>query len=167
MSILQSVQRMAIIRRVPALKPGYTVRVHQKIKEGDKERIQIFEGLVIRINSGHGADKTFTVRKVVGGIGVEKIYPLHSTIIAKLEIIKTSKVRRSKLNYLRQRFGKSARLKEAFVSSEKLESMYEEIPEENIVKEEIEETVIETVEETEESAPEAVEEKKETEASAE
>lgn len=163
MSILQSIQRMAIIKKVPALKSGYTVRVHQKIKEGDKERIQIFEGLVIRINSGHGADKTFTVRKVVGGIGVEKIYPLHSTIIAKIEIVKTSKVRRAKLNYLRERFGKSARLKEAFVSSEKLASMYEEVKEET--KEEvIAEAPIEEIDTAQETTEDVVaEETEETE----
>jgi len=105
------------------------VRVHQKIKEGEKERIQLFEGLVIKVNSGHGADKTFTVRRVVGGVGVEKIFPLYSTNIEKIEIKKKSKVRRSKLYYMRGRSGKSARLKESFVSNKELEESIEELAE--------------------------------------
>jgi len=93
------------------LRPGYNVRVHQKIKEGEKERIQIFEGLVIAMNSGLGASKTFTVRKVVEGIGVEKVFPLYSPNVAKIEVIKTFGVRRAKLFYLRDEKGVSSRLK--------------------------------------------------------
>jgi large subunit ribosomal protein L19 len=116
MNLLQEVQKLAISKKkVPDVKIGNTVKVHQKIKEGEKERIQIFEGLVIAINSGHGADKTITVRKVVEGIGVEKIFPLYSQNIEKIEVKKQSKVRRSKLYYMRGRMGKSARLKETFV----------------------------------------------------
>lgn len=100
------------LKQVPKFKPGATVRVHQRIKEGDKERIQIFEGLVIAINSGNSTDKTFTVRKIVGGTGVEKIFPLYSTNITKIQVTKSSDVRRSKLYYMRKRAGKSARLKE-------------------------------------------------------
>lgn len=130
MSILQGIQRKAVKKelRRPVIQPGYTVRVHQKIKEGSKERIQIFEGLVIKVNSGHGADKTFTVRKIVEGIGVEKIFPLYSPKIEKIEVKKKSKVRRSKLYYMRERSGKSARLKESFISSEELEKMLEVVP---------------------------------------
>ena len=106
---------------MPALNTGMTVRVHQKIKEGEKERIQIFEGLIIKISHGHGVDKTLTVRKVVEGIGVEKIFPIHSPNIAKIEITKKSKVRRSKLYYMRERFGKSARLKGRFLTGEEKE----------------------------------------------
>lgn len=121
MSLLQDVQRLAIKKKVPEIKPGYTVAVHQKIKEGEKERVQIFEGLVICINSGHGADKTFTIRKVVEGIGVERIFPLYSPRIEKIQVKKEGKVRRSKLYYMGKRFGKSARLKETFVSENEME----------------------------------------------
>ncbi|MDA1061286.1 MAG: 50S ribosomal protein L19, partial [bacterium] len=116
MSILQEVQKLAIKKKVPVLRTGYTVRVHQKIKEGEKQRIQIFEGLVIKMNSGYGADKTFTVRKIVQGIGVEKIFSLYSPLIEKIEVKKIAKVRRAKLFYMRKRSGKSARLKEGFVN---------------------------------------------------
>ncbi len=121
MSVLQEVQKLAIKKKVPAIRAGNTVRVHQKIKEGEKERIQIFEGLVIKLNSGHGADKTFTVRKIVQGIGVEKVFSLYSPTIVKIEIKKKAKVRRSKLYYMRERSGKSARLKEGFVTEAEME----------------------------------------------
>lgn len=127
MTILQDIQELAVKKRVPVIQTGHTVRVHQKIKEGEKERIQIFEGLVIRVNSGHGADKTFTVRKIVQGIGVEKIFPLYSPNIQKIEVKKESKVRRAKLYYMRERAGKSARLKESFVSEEEMEHAVEEL----------------------------------------
>lgn len=126
MSLLQDAQKVAV-KEVPALKTGYTVRVHQKIKEGEKVRTQIFEGLIIKINSGYGADKSFTVRKVVEGIGVEKVFHLYSPLIEKIEIKKKSKVRRSKLYYMRERFGKSARLKESFVSEKELEESIEKL----------------------------------------
>ncbi len=126
MSVLQDIQKLAVKKKIPVIQPGYTVKIHQKIKEGEKERIQIFEGLVIKINSGYGADKTITVRKVFGGIGVEKIFPVYSTNIVKIEVKKKSKVRRSKLYYMRKRSGKSARLKETFVSDKEEEA--EEAP---------------------------------------
>ncbi len=121
MTLLQDVQRLAMKKKVPDLKPGYTVAVHQKIKEGEKERVQIFEGLIIAIGSGHGADKTFTVRKVVEGIGVERIFPLYSPRIEKIQVKKEGKVRRARLYYMAKRFGKSARLKETFVSENEME----------------------------------------------
>lgn len=96
----------------PAIKPGDTVKVHQKIKEGEKERIQIFEGLVIGMKHGQGLNGTFTVRKIaVGGIGVERTYPLHSPNVVKVERTKTAKVSRAKLYYMRGRKGKTARFK--------------------------------------------------------
>ena len=88
------------------LRPGVTVRVHQKIKEGDKTRIQVFEGIIIARKHGSGPDATITVRKIAHGVGVERIYPLHTPLVAKFEVMKASKVRRSKLYYLR---GKTAR----------------------------------------------------------
>src|SRR3954462_6393285 len=88
-------------RPVPDVRPGDVVKIHQKIKEGDKERIQIFEGVVIARKHGKGISSTITVRKVVEGVGVEKIVPVHSPSISKIEVVKSSKVRRSKLYYLR------------------------------------------------------------------
>ena len=96
---------------LPEIKPGQTVRVHQRVKEGAKTRVQPFEGLVIATKHGRGLDGTFTVRKIAEGVGVEKIYPLHSPTIDKIEILKTAKVRRAKLYYMRERSGKSAKMK--------------------------------------------------------
>ena len=96
---------------IPDFRPGDTIRVHIKIREGDKERIQVFEGVVIRKRKGRlGA--TFTVRKVSYGIGVERIFPLHSPVIEKIEVVKRGKVRRARLYYLRKLGGKAARIKE-------------------------------------------------------
>ncbi len=95
----------------PAFRAGDTVAVHYKIVEGNKERIQVFKGDVIQI-SGSGATKTFTVRKVSGGIGVERIFPFTSPAIVKIEVLKHGKVRRKRLFYLRDRIGKAARIKE-------------------------------------------------------
>jgi len=152
MSILQEIQEMAVNKKTPDVKAGHTVRVHQRITEGTKERVQIFEGLVIKINSGHGADKSFTVRKVVDGIGVEKVFPLFSTTISKIEIKKKSKIRRSKLYYMRDRSGKSARLKESFVKQQdqEVESSVEELADQKAKEE-----AAEKVEATPEVAPEA------------
>lgn len=102
----------------PEIQSGYTVRVHQKIKEGDKTRLQAFEGLVIAVK-GHGVTKTITVRKVASGVGVERVFPINSPSIDSIEVIKIAKVRRSKLYYMRERSGKSARLKERRVSTKK------------------------------------------------
>ncbi len=84
------------------IKPGQTVRVHQKVKEGEKERIQVFEGLVLARKHGTGPTATFTVRKISDGIAVERIFPIHSPIIAKLELVKTAKTRRAKLYHVRR-----------------------------------------------------------------
>ncbi len=98
-------------KEMPDIRPGDVVKVHQKIKEGDKERIQIFEGLVIARKHGQGISSMITVRKVVEGVGVERIFPVHSPSLTKIEIVKSSKVRRSKLYYLRTAKGTKARLK--------------------------------------------------------
>ena len=95
----------------PAMRSGDTVRVHVKVREGDKERIQVFEGTVIGLHRG-GANATFTVRKVSFGQGVERIFPLHSPIIDKIEVMRTAQVRRAKLYFLRELKGKAARMKE-------------------------------------------------------
>jgi large subunit ribosomal protein L19 len=100
-----------IKKDLPPIKSGDTVRLHQKIREGDKERIQVFEGLVLARKHGKEAGATVTVRKVISGIGVERIIPLHSPTLQKIEIVKSGKVRRAKLYYLRRLKGKKARLK--------------------------------------------------------
>jgi len=99
------------LKKMPDIRPGYTVKIHQKIKEGDKERIQIFEGIVIARKHGEGIVSTITVRKVVDGVGVERIFPVHSPSIEKIEVVKAGKVRRSKLYFLRTAKGKKAKLK--------------------------------------------------------
>lgn len=103
-------------KAVPPVRVGDRVKIHQRIvestKDGSKERIQLFEGLVIKVGSGAGVNKTITVRKIASGVGVEKIFPLHSRNVAQIEIISHSKIRRAKLYYMRERTGKSARLKE-------------------------------------------------------
>ncbi len=109
---------------VPELKSGYQVRVHQKIKEGNKERIQVFEGIIIKMNAGYGSEATFTVRKVSEGVGVEKIFPIHAPSIQKIDVVRAHKVRRSKLRYLRDLSGKALRLKE--VPYSKNEKSFEE-----------------------------------------
>jgi len=106
-------------RPLPEIKPGFTVRVHERITEGEKQRVQIFEGLVISVHRGHtGTDASFTVRKVASGIGVEKVFPFSSTMLEKVEVKKVAKVRRAKLSFLRGRQGKSARMSERFTTSD-------------------------------------------------
>jgi large subunit ribosomal protein L19 len=102
----------AQLKTRPPMKSGDTVRVHVKVREGDKERIQVFEGIVIGMHRG-GARATFTVRKVSFGQGVERIFPLHSPIIDHIDIVRSAQVRRAKLYYLRDLKGKAARMKEA------------------------------------------------------
>ncbi|MDD5589719.1 MAG: 50S ribosomal protein L19 [Candidatus Portnoybacteria bacterium] len=96
---------------LPDLKPGQVVVVHQKIKEGNKERVQPFEGLIIAKKHGDGINGTITVRKIFGDIAAERVFPIHSPSIQKIEVIRGTKVRRSKLYYLRGRFGKQAKMK--------------------------------------------------------
>lgn len=111
MNSLQAVDNSQLRKDIPSFRSGDTVRVHVKIREGDKYRIQVFEGVVLALKR-HGASSTFTVRKVSSGYGVERIFPLHSPVIAKLEVVKRGRVRRARLYYLRERRGKAARLKE-------------------------------------------------------
>lgn len=111
MKHLNKIAAEQLKKDLPAFAPGDTVRVHQLIKEGEKERIQIFEGVCIRRNGG-GAAETFTVRKVSYNVGVERIYPLHSPRIARIEVKQKGRVRRSRLYYLRDLRGKAARIQE-------------------------------------------------------
>ena len=104
-------------KQMPDIRPGDIVRVHQKIKEGDKERIQIYEGVVIARKHGKGISSTITVRKVVDAVGVERIFPVHSPSLEKIEVVKSSKVRRSKLYYLRTAKGAKGKLKNKELSA--------------------------------------------------
>jgi large subunit ribosomal protein L19 len=110
MGAIELVERSQLAER-PAMKAGDTVRVHVKVREGDKERVQIFEGVVIGLHRG-GTRASFTVRKVSFGQGVERIFPLHSPVIDKIDVLRTAKVRRAKLYFLRELKGKAARMKE-------------------------------------------------------
>ena len=109
--IIKNIEAAQLKESVPEFHVGDTVRVHNKIKEGNRERIQIFEGTVIKRQNG-GARETFTVRKNSTGIGVEKTWPLHSPSVADVEVVRKGKVRRAKLYYLRDRVGKAAKVKE-------------------------------------------------------
>lgn len=112
MNLMEYVDQQTIGgKQLPTMRPGDTVKVHVRIKEGDKYRIQVFEGVVISIRRNQ-ATSSFTVRKISFGYGVERIFPLYSPIIDKIELVRSGKVRRAKLYYLRSRKGKAARLKE-------------------------------------------------------
>lgn len=111
MNVIEALEKEQMRGDIPEFRPGDTVKVHVKIKEGEKERIQVFQGVVIRKRKGN-TSATFTVRKVSYGIGVERIFPLHSPIIDKIEIITRGRVRRARLYYLRNLRGKAARIKE-------------------------------------------------------
>jgi len=110
--VIKEFDQKSLKTDLPELRSGYTVRIQQKIKEGEKERLQSFEGLIIKISSGAGVNKTITVRKVVDGIGVEKILPIHSPNVANITVVKKSDVRRAKLYYLRDAVGKRSKLDE-------------------------------------------------------
>ena len=109
--IIKNIEAAQLKQTVPEFHVGDTVKVYNKIKEGTRERIQIFEGTVIKRQNG-GARETFTVRKNSNGVGVEKTWPVHSPNVEKVEVIRRGKVRRAKLNYLRDRVGKAAKVKE-------------------------------------------------------
>jgi large subunit ribosomal protein L19 len=110
--IIKKIEDAQMKENVGNFRVGDTVRVYAKIKEGNRERIQMFEGIVLKRQNG-GSRETFTVRKISGGIGVEKTWPLHSPVIEKVEVVRNGKVRRAKLNYLRDRVGKAAKVREA------------------------------------------------------
>ena len=110
MNILDSVAQDYLKKEIPAFNVGDTVKVHVKIKEGNRERIQIFEGFVLKRQNG-GIAETFTVRRIASGVGVEKTFPLHSPWVEKIEVVKRGRVRRARLHYMRGRTGKSAKIK--------------------------------------------------------
>ena len=158
MDIIKSIEHEQLKNKIPELKIGNTVRVHVKIKEGNKERIQVFEGVIIK-KQGGGVNETFTVRKISYGVGVEKTFLVHSPLVEKVEVVRVGKVRRAKLYYLRDRIGKASKPKEqigARIENKEItvkEDLVEEPVEE--VAEVVEETVTETVETTETTVEEA------------
>jgi large subunit ribosomal protein L19 len=111
LNLVNEVTKSQIRKDMPEFRSGSTVKVYVQIKEGDKTRVQVFEGVVTE-KSGGGVNETITVRKISNGIGVERIFPVNSPVIEKIEVVRHGKVRRNKLRYLRGRSGKSARLKE-------------------------------------------------------
>lgn len=110
MDIIQAVGQEHLRSDIPAFNVGDTVKVHIKIKEGTRERIQIFEGFVLKKQNG-GVGETFTVRRIASGVGVEKTFPVHSPKIDKIEVVRKGEVRRAKLNYMRERTGKAAKIR--------------------------------------------------------
>ena len=110
MNIIEAIEHDYKRDDLPAVNVGDTLKVYIKIKEGNKERVQMFEGFVLKIQNG-GLSQTFTVRKISSGVGVEKTFPMHSPVIEKIEVVKRGSVRRAKLNYMRERTGKAAKIK--------------------------------------------------------
>jgi large subunit ribosomal protein L19 len=111
MNIIDRIESELLRKDLPRIEPGYTVKVYVKVKEGEKERVQVFQGVIIAIRGG-GMRASFTVRKISSGVGVERIFPLNSPTIGKIEVLRRGKVRRAKLYYLREKIGKAGRLKE-------------------------------------------------------
>ena len=144
MDIIKSIEHEQLKNTIPDLKVGNTVRVHVKIKEGNKERIQVFEGIVIK-KQGGGVNETFTVRKISYGVGVEKTFLIHSPLVEKVEVVRVGKARRAKLYYLRERTGKASKTKE--MVGARIENK------EIVVKEDLAEEPVEVV--NKEVAPEA------------
>ena len=156
MDIIKSIEHEQLKNKIPDLKVGNTVRVYQRIKEGNRERIQVFEGIIIK-KQGGGLNATFTVRKIAYGVGVEKTFLIHSPLVEKVEVVRVGKARRAKLYYLRDRVGKAAKTKElvgARIEDKEIvvkEDLAEEAPAEE-VKEEVVETPVEATETVEEVA---------------
>gem|GEM_PF-184445 len=144
MDIIKSIEHEQLKNKIPELKVGNTVRVHVRIKEGNKERIQVFEGIIIKVQGG-GVNQTFTVRKTSYGVGVEKTFLIHSPLVEKVELVRVGKARRARLFYLRDRVGKAAKTKEmvgARIENREI-TVKEDLVEEPAV-EEVKEEVVET-----------------------
>ena len=166
MDIIKSIEHEQLKNKIPVLDIGNTVRVHVRVKEGNRERIQVFEGIIIK-KQGGGVNETFTVRRISYGVGVEKTFLVHSPMVEKVEVVRVGKARRAKLYYLRDRIGKASKTKEklgARIETKELvlkEEMTEEqapeeaptIQTENIVVEETVDTVKEEVVETVKEEP--------------
>lgn len=175
MDIIKSIEHEQLKNKIPVLDVGNTVRVHVKIKEGNRERIQVFEGIIIK-KQGGGLNETFTVRRISYGVGVEKTFLIHSPLVEKVELIRVGKARRAKLYYLRDRVGKASKTKEKLgarienkeiiLKEEMVEAPIEEVtaPEEapaiqttQVETQEVVDTVKEEVVETAKEAPKAEE----------
>ncbi len=172
MDIIKSIEHEQLKNTIPDLKVGNTVRVHVRIKEGNKERIQVFEGIIIK-KQGGGLNETFTVRKISYGVGVEKTFLIHSPLVEKVEVVRVGKARRAKLYYLRERTGKASKTKElvgARIENKEIvlkEDLTEEPAEEKVaevVSKEVkpEEPVAEVATETAEKSAEVVEKESKT-----
>ena len=166
MDIIKSIEHEHLKARIPDLKVGNTVKVHVRIKEGNKERIQVFEGIIIKVQGG-GVNKTFTVRKISYGVGVEKTFLIHSPLVEKVELVRVGKARRAKLFYLRDRVGKAAKTREKIGAriEDKEITVKEDLVEEPVAEEVAEE--VPAVEETVETVETVKEEPKVEEAVAE
>ncbi len=145
MDIIKSIEHEQLKNKVPELKVGNTVKVHVRIKEGNKERIQVFEGIIIKVQGG-GVNQTFTVRKTSYGVGVEKTFLIHSPLVEKVELVRVGKARRARLFYLRDRVGKSAKTKEQVGA--RIEDR-EIVVKEDLAQEPVAEEVVKTPVETE------------------
>ncbi|HIT70698.1 MAG TPA: 50S ribosomal protein L19 [Candidatus Scatovivens faecipullorum] len=149
MDILKSIEHEQLKNKIPELRIGNTVRVHVRIKEGNKERIQVFEGIIIK-KQGGGVNATFTVRRISYGVGVEKTFLVHSPMIEKVEVVRVGKARRAKLYYLRDRVGKAAKTKEkvgARIENKEIIVKEEVVPGESTAEDVVtEEAVAEAVE---------------------
>ncbi len=157
MDIIKSIEHEQLKAKIPDLKVGNTVKVHVRIKEGNKERIQVFEGIIIKVQ-GAGVNKTFTVRKISYGVGVEKTFLIHSPLVEKVEVVRVGKARRAKLFYLRDRVGKAAKTKE--IAGARIENKEIIIKGEEVKAEVVETENVETAEATEVQTAEATVENK-------
>ena len=139
MDIIKSIEHEHLKEKIPVLKVGNTVRVHQRIKEGNRERIQVFEGIIIK-KQGGGLNATFTVRRIASGVGVEKTFLIHSPLVEKVELVRVGRARRAKLYYLRDRVGKAAKTKEQIGAriEDKEITVKATIEEEPVVEEKVE-----------------------------
>ncbi len=147
MDIIKSIEHEQLKNKIPELKVGNTVKVHVRIKEGNKERIQVFEGIIIKVQGG-GVNQTFTVRKISYGVGVEKTFLVHSPLVEKVELVRVGKARRARLFYLRDRIGKAAKTKEqvgARIEDREI-IIKEDLVEEPVAEEATEQSATETVE---------------------
>ncbi len=148
MDIIKSIEHEQLKNKIPDLRVGDTVKVHARVKEGNRERIQVFEGIIIK-KQGGGVNATFTVRRISYGVGVEKTFLVHSPNVEKVEVTRVGKARRAKLYYLRDRVGKAAKTKEkvgARIETKEIVVKEEVVPGEADVVEEVTEVVPETVE---------------------
>ena len=149
MDIIKSIEHEQMKNKIPELRVGNTVKVHVRVKEGNRERIQVFEGIIIKVQGG-GVNQTFTVRRISYGVGVEKTFLVHSPTVEKVEVVRVGKARRAKLFYLRNKLGKSAKTKEQVGA--RIETK------EVVLKEEMVDEPVETTEKPEEAPAEDVKE---------